>query len=185
MQEEEAKLLALLQEQPEQGLAQAIARYGGTVRWIVRKIVGSGQAEIEECTADVFVRLWQHANRFDKTRGTALSAWLYGIARHVALDYRRRKMQWKDTIPLEESALALTLDLEDSVAQKANAQILRETVDALPRPDREIFLYRYFFELPVKEIAAQLGLSAKQVENRLYRGRLTLRKQLEERGVMK
>ena len=182
---EERKLLQLLLENPEQGLSEAMKQYGKTVYWIVVKILGGdGRLEVEECTADVFVRLWQSAARFDGTQGTSLASWLYGIARHTALDYRRKQRGTK-VLPLEETDLKLELNLEEMLARTRNEEILRAVIDALPTPEREIFIYRYFLEMPVKEIAAQLNLSAKQVENKLYRGRLSLRQQLLEKGVVR
>lgn len=182
---EERQLLQLLLENPEQGVSEAMKQYGKTVHWIVVKILGGdGRLEVEECTADVFVRLWQSAARFDGTQGTSLASWLYGIARHTALDYRRRQPGIK-ALPLEETDLKLELNLEEMLARTRNEKILRDVIDAMPTPEREIFIYRYFLEMPVKEIAAQLNLSAKQVENKLYRGRLSLRQQLLEKGVVR
>lgn len=184
--EEEKQLIYLLQEQPEQGLAVAIEQYGNTVRWIVIKILGTrGQIEIEECVSDVFVRLWQSIARFDETAGSSLSSWVYGIARHTALDYRRQQQRKAESLPLDEVDLKLELNLEDDLARKCNGQILRETIDALPEPDREIFIFRYFCEMSIKEIASQLSLSVKQIENKLYRGKLSLRKQLLERRMVR
>lgn len=184
--QQEDTLLRLLLEQPEQGIEIAVQRYGNTVRWIVSKIIGAGkQLEIEECVSDVFVRLWQSAAQFDSSRGVPLASWVYGIARHTALDYRRRVQRRAQSLPLEETELALELDLDTLIAREMNGKILREVVDGLPPPDREIFIYRYFLELPIKEIAARLALSAKQVENKLYRGRIALRSQLEERGIVR
>ena len=182
---EERQLLQLLLENPEQGVSEAMKQYGKTVHWIVVKILGGdGRLEVEECTADVFVRLWQSAARFDGTQGTSLASWLYGIARHTALDYRRRQPGIK-ALPLEETDLKLELNLEEMLVRTRNEKILRDVIDAMPIPEREIFIYRYFLEMPVKEIAAQLNLSAKQVENKLYRGRLSLRQQLLEKGVVR
>ena len=58
-------------------------------------------------------------------------------------------------------------------------------MEQLPPPDREIFLLRYWMELRVNRIGEILGLTEKQVENRLYRGRRALRKTLEERGIIR
>lgn len=71
------------------------------------------------------------------------------------------------------------------MARNINGTILRQTVDALPPPDREIFIYRYFCELSVREIAERVSLTVKQVENKLYRGKLSLRTQLLERGIIR
>lgn len=186
MRTEDETLLTLLLKQPELGIDIALQHYGNTVRWIVKKILGnSGQADVEECVSDVFVRLWQSAAQFDSSRGVPLSSWVYGIARHTALDYSRRQQRQGQRLPLEETTLSLELDLDEQIAREINGKILRDVIDALPPPDREIFIYRYFFELPIKEIAAQLHLSNKQVENKLYRGKLALRGQLQERGIIR
>ena len=186
MNEEERRLLQLLLEQPEKGVADAIQRYGNTVRWIIVKLLGSANSsEIEECMADVFVRLWQGAAQFDTDRGTKLSSWVYAIARHTALDYRRCQQRREISIPLEEADLQIELNLEDRMARNINGIILRQTVDALPPPDREIFIYRYFCEMSVREIAERVSLTVKQVENKLYRGKLSLRTQLLERGIIR
>ncbi len=182
------ELLQLLERDPEQGIALAISRYGKTVQWIVQHIIGNigiSKTVMEECVSDVFVQLWQSAGRFDTARGVPLASWVYSIARHVAMDYRRREHRQISSLPLEETALPVELDLDDGLAREQQAAILREVIDSLSLPDREIFIYRYFLELSVKDIAAILELSAKQVENKLYRGRLKLRRQLEQRGVIR
>ena len=184
MKEDELYILQLLLQAPEAGLDIAIDRYGKTVHWIVRNILDS-ETEIEECTADIFVRLWQNASHFDENRGVSLAAWLYGIARHTALDYRRKIRRQASQLSIEELDLQLNLNFDDMLAREQNADVLRHVVDALPPPDREIFIYRYFLELPVKEIAVRLELSVKQVENKLYRGRQRLRQQLIEKGVVR
>ena len=184
--QEEQELQRLLMEQPEQGVMEALRRYGKTVEWIVRKILGSNaQAEIEECVSDIFLKLWQNAAEFDVTRGVPLASWLYGIARHTALDYRRKQKRQQEQIPLLETDLQLEVDLGDALARAQNAEIVRSVVDALPPPDREIFICRYFLEMPVKAIAERLKLTPKQVENKQYRGKGLLQKQLLEKGVVR
>lgn len=184
MKEDELYILQLLLQYPEDGLRAAINRYGKTVHWIVRNILGR-DAEVEECVSEIFVRLWQSAARFDENRGVSLASWLYGIARHTALDYRRKTQHQANHLPIEELDLQLDLNLDDMLAREQNASVLRHVVDGLPPPDREIFVYRYFLELSTKEIAARLNLSVKQVENKLYRGRQKLRRQLIEKGVVR
>ncbi len=185
MTQEDRELIRLLQWEPEQGIGIAIQRYGKTVQWIVSHILGDYKNEMEECVSDVFVRLWQSVHRFDAERGAALASWTYSIARHTAMDYRRRANRQIDVLPLDETALPSELNLDDLLAREQNAAILRDVVDALPPPDREIFIYRYFLELSVKDIAHILNLQTKQVENKLYRGRSKLRQQLNERGVVR
>ena len=56
-------------------------------------------------------------------------------------------------------------------------------IDAMKSPDREIFIYRYYEQNSIREIAQKLTLSVKSVEGRLARGREHLKKQLLQKGV--
>lgn len=185
MREEE--MIVLLQSRTEDGMAAVMECYGQKVKWMVSRILGADRKEdIEECAADVFVKVWQEFDSYSREKGSLLS-WIYGIARHTAID-RLRKLSGKDTVPLfdfmEEERLGVTPDFSDSVAQRENQAVIRETVHGMKQPDRNIFLLRYFYFSPVKEIAGKLGLTEKQVENRLRRGRERLKKELTERGVI-
>lgn len=185
MREEE--IVRLLQSQPEAGMAAVMESYGPKVKWMTGRILGTGRKEdIEECVSDVFVKVWQEIGGYSWERGSLLS-WIYGIARHTAID-RLRRLSGKEAIVLtdfmEEERLGVTPDFSDSVAQQENMAVIREAVHEMKQPDRNIFLLRYFYFLPVKEIAQRLSLTQKQVENRLRRGREMLKKELTERGVI-
>lgn len=179
------QLLLLLQNSPSKGLAKAIDEYGDSVRWIVCKIIGLNNSEdIEECVSDVFVRLWQSIGRFDTKNGVPLKSYLYGIARHTALDYRKKQQKDTLSIPLEEDSLSLETNFTDELSKKTNTAILHEVIENLPPPDQEIFIRRYFLEERIKTIASTLQLTEKMVENKLYRGKKSLKKQLIERGFI-
>lgn len=168
-------------------MAAAMEVCGQKVKWMVSRILGSDRKEdIEECVSDVFVKVWQNIADYDGEKGSLFS-WICGIARHTAID-RLRKIAGKNTLPLsdfqEAEHLGVTPDFSDSIARKENMVILREAVHGMKQPDRNIFLLRYYYFLPVREIADKLGLTQKQVENRLRRGRERLKKELTERGVI-
>lgn len=179
------QLQLLLQNFPSQGLKITIDQYGDSVRWIVSKLLSTNQlADCEECVSDIFVRLWQSIDRFDLNKGIPLKSYLYGIARHTALDYRKKHQKDWLLIPLDEDSLSFELDFSDELAKKTNVTILHQVIDNLPSPDQEIFLRRYFLEERVKTIANDLQLTEKAVENKLYRGKASLKKQLIERGII-
>ncbi len=178
------QLLLLLQNSPSQGLAKAIDLYGDSVRWIVYKIVGPNYPEdIEECVSDVFIRFWQSIRRFDSESGVPLKSYLYGISRYAALDFRKKQRE-SSSISFEENMLQSDLDFADTIVEKTNSSILHEVIAALPSPEQEIFIRRYFLEERVKAIANELKLSEKTIENKLYRGKISLKKQLIERGFI-
>lgn len=174
----------LLLEDPARGISMAIDSYGDCVRWIARKIIGSGQLDIEECTSDVFVKLWQGIERFDPEQGGSLKSYVCGIARYTALDYRRKNQRQGEWIPIEDAELQVSVDFENEVAREMNARIVQETIDELPPPDKDIFILRYFLEEKISVIAARLKLPDKTVENKLYRGKVKLKESLIARGII-
>ncbi|MFV0515910.1 MAG: RNA polymerase sigma factor [Aminipila sp.] len=179
------KIIKLLKTNPEKGLSKAIDLYGGIVKWVCSKILGTScTQDLEECISDVFFKLWKNIDKFDLTCNVALSSYICGIARHTAIDYRRKQHPNIELIPLEENDLGIDLDFADELALKINSSILQEAIDSLQEPDRSIFILRYYFCYKVKEIALTLDITAKSVENKLYRGKDTLKKSLIERGII-
>lgn len=180
---EDGQLALLLKNDPARGLEAAVARYGGAVRTVCAAILGAeNRQEVEEAASDAFVALWQGMERYDPEQ--PLSAWLYGIARRTALRRRRDLgrggafQELTDRLPGEDP------DLTDQAAAKENARLLRQAVEELPPPDKEIFIRRYYLYERINAIAARLGLPPKTVENKLCRGRQRLRQKLTERGVI-
>ena len=192
--QEENRIRELLQKDPERGLELAIETFGPSVKWIAKMILGKDNVQdVEECMSETFLRLWRSAEGFDSGRqGTTLYSYTCGIARHVAIDMLRRRP--KSSVSVE--AIALTgndaaamfpelreeTDFAEQLADQENRQAVLLAVDQMDPPDREIFLLRYWMELPVKRIAEVLELTEKQVENRLYRGKKALKMQLTKGG---
>ncbi|MBR0598007.1 RNA polymerase sigma factor [Sinanaerobacter chloroacetimidivorans] len=181
---DDQQLIDLLKSSPSKGLAEAIEKYGGAVKWITIKIIGNRPEEIEECISDIFCKLWKNIEQFDPNRGIPLKSYLYGIARHTALDYRRKMQKSEDLLPIEEIELDIEVNYEEETAKTINKEIIRQTIDEMPSPDKEIFIYRYYFFKKISEIAFKLSLDNKTVENKLYRGRQRLKDHLIERGII-
>ena len=75
---------------------------------------------------------------------------------------------------------------ELSYERKENARLVREILDGLPDGQRLILGMYYYEEIPVKQIAADTGLSEGTVKTQLFRGRKRVEeavKRLEEQGV--
>ena len=103
--------------------------------------------------------------------GTA-EAWLYGIARNVAMDEhrraRRRPAVASGLEPLEASGPDAALERADSECA------LFAALNTLAASDREVIALKYWADLTNGEIAAVLGCTESNVGTRLHRaiGRL-------------
>jgi RNA polymerase sigma-70 factor (ECF subfamily) len=82
-------------------VAAVYARLGASVRAVGRRIVGDGAAD--DVVQETFERVWRHAERFDRSRGS-LDAWVLRIARNAALGQLRRTRRHVDLAVLPEPA---------------------------------------------------------------------------------
>lgn len=175
---QEKNIIDAIKAGDEQAMQKIICRYSRLLWSIVGAVLSQvGTTEdMEECVADVFIDLWEHPQKYDESRGS-LKAWLSVIARNKAIDRYRQKTKIQ-TIPLEETVLAqMGVELE-----MENKEGLQEALAELTEEEREILLRRYVYQQKPKEMAVALGLSVKQIENRLYRIKAKMRKQMEQEG---
>ena len=128
--------------------------------------------------ADAFVYLWEHPEKFDPARGS-LKSWLAMIARSRAID-RYRQLVKRQTVSMEETLLQTEMIPEAPGLGEETRAALMQALEQLTEPDREILLRRYYFDQKPEEIAKAIGLTVKQVENRLYRTKRRLRETLTE-----
>lgn len=177
MQTNGEELLTLIRQDPQTGLAELLERYGGQLHALVRRILPD-ERDAEECLADVLVLCWRKAEELQTARYN-LKAWLIVTARNKAID-RYRRIRRTAEAPLPEDFELLAQELAEPNQSEAEA-LIAELVEALPPPDREIFLRRYYALQPSREIALALGLEEHNVNVRLSRGRAKLKQQFLQR----
>lgn len=182
---EEQELLNCLGEDVSLGIELAIRQYGTAVKTICRSILsGYSDEDIEEAVSDTFVGLWQSREKITLTEEHGLREYLYGIARRTALNRRRSLAKLQTTLDIDTAGeLVSGENVEEQIVSQSEYEILHQLINAMKSPDREIFIYRYFYQHSVKEIADKLTLKAKTVENKLTRGRTRLKQQLIRCGV--
>lgn len=178
-------LLECLQINTALGIEIAIDQYGDAVKTICRTILsGYSLQDIEEAVSDTFVGLWRARNIIELKDGTGLKKYLYGIARNSANNKRRSLAKEQPTQDIYESQEISSKDnVEQTVMIRSEHELVYSLIESMGSPDREIFIYRYFLQHSIKEIADILDLKPKMVENKLSRGRTKLKKQLIQCGV--
>lgn len=136
---------------------------------------------------DFMQQTWAHALS-GRSPAAVVDAerWLFGIARNLVRTHWRRRAQRPAAVPiadpLQAAALAdqlLTHDLGSAELEQAEtrAQLLL-ALTQLPHEEQELLVAHYFRGRAQADIAAELGISVRAVEGRMYRARQELRKQL-------
>lgn len=167
------RILELLSAGDQEGITLLQKQYGSMVRYIVRGILPDAQ-DAEECISDVYLRVWERFSSFDRARGS-LATWLTAVARNAAVD-RRRAVRPPDEAWDGQAGAAPSP--EDELLRRERTRQLKRAVDALGAAEQVLFYRKYYYLQSTAQIAAEMGLSERAVEGRLYRLRRRLQKAL-------
>jgi RNA polymerase sigma-70 factor (ECF subfamily) len=112
-------------------------------------------------------RAWEHLQRGKQIDSVA------GWVRVVALNVARGRFRRRATERRAREDLARIAQSEHSPDAGVAVDVAR-ALATLPRRQREVVVMHYFLDLPVDNIAAQLGISSGTVKTSLHRARAAL-----------
>lgn len=126
------------------------------------RIIGRRDIAQELCQ-DSIVRLMENQERVLDVR-----AWLFRTATHLAWDWLRRQRVQESYLSSVRTDSTEVSAMEHAVANEG-LQRLRQALQRMPGQARRVFELSRFTGLSQKEIAANMGLERKTVENHLTR----------------
>jgi len=153
--------------------------YAAAGRFVFQLSPDFSREDCEEICQEVFLSIIKNLNTFHGE--SQFQTWLFRIAANKARDYREKRIAAKrgggqTTVSLqnENPETGLAPDPPDSLPmpdeQLVNAEqlsLVRESLDQLSGPCREIIELRYFGDLSYEELSATLDLNLKTVSSRL------------------
>lgn len=157
-------------------LAEFQTAYAPLIRYVISPIL-PGEADREECLSDVLMLVWDHIGDYAPGR-SALTTWLTVLARNAALNRRRANGKRQGDTVLDEAMPDPAGTPEQALLQKERERAVQKAVSALPARDKTLFYRKYYYYQSTAQIAAELGLSERAVEGRLYRIRKRLQIEL-------
>jgi len=165
-------LLDLIKEGDEAAMSMFYKRKSRLVYSLALNIVRE-VADAEEITGDVFLKIWQNAGGFDRSRGSVM-AWITTIARRQAIDKTRSKGFKGRTMEQSLEAVGNGGDgyLADDARRSDAASGLqnREIEDALGQLNethRELIRLSYYQGLSHSMIAEALNTPLGTVKTRI------------------
>jgi RNA polymerase sigma-70 factor (ECF subfamily) len=133
----------------------------------------------EEVTAQAFERAYRKRSTYRAGRGSP-EAWLFGIARHAALDELRRL---KRRAPLEADPEDLSaLPPEDHAEGVVRRETVRAALATLEPRDRDLVALKFQAGLSNAEIGRVLAMSESNVGTKLHRTMEKLRRACNDRA---
>ncbi len=184
---EDERIVALFWERSEVAVAEVAAKYTPYLTAICQRILQDKQ-DAEECVNDVLSRAWES---IPPHRPAVLRTFLGKIARNLSLNrFESRSAQKRGggQVTLALSELEDCLPANGSVETACSAHSLSEAINAflagLPRENRILFVRRYWYLCPIRELAAEMHMREGAVKSLLFRLRNQLKCYLEKEGFM-
>jgi RNA polymerase sigma factor (sigma-70 family) len=172
------------------GFPQETAALRPVVRAVIACVLGEGKdhPDVEDCTHETLRRALEGRARLRE--GEALRPWVLGIARHVAIDMRRRKRRERALdapSPADDEAEPLVNRVADPgpapderAASTERARRIAAALDGLAAGQREAMVLFHVEGEGYQRIAERLGVPIGTVATWLSRGRRSLADALAE-----
>ena len=179
--ESDAQLVRQLRGGDAAAGERLVLRYERPLGGYLRRLAGS-TAAAEDLLQATWLSVLEHLDQFDADDSRAnFKAWLFRIASNKSHDHWRRAGRARKAA----DGLRLVTDHDDGDAARAavageDARRLRAAVDALPGPQRQVVLMRYYGGLKFVEIAEALGCPLNTALGRMHKAMQKLRTHLDD-----
>ena len=171
------ELVELIRNRDARGAEIFQRDYSPLIRYVISPVI-KDELDREECLSDVCMLVWDRIESFDPVKGS-WTTWITSIARNTALSRVRHRSHEPEE--LTEDIPDKSQDPESAVLRSERLKALAEALDRLEKKDRSgyiMFYRKYYYMQSTAQIAAELGMTVKAVESRLYRVKRQLRKEL-------
>ena len=182
----DTEIINLFFERSEQAIDELAKKHGSAVARVARNILGNGQ-DTEECVNDTYLGAW---NAIPPQKPSPLRTFVCKIARNLATKKyhantaEKRNSQYDLALDELEEYLADNSGVEEAYEAKELRSAINGFLATLTPSDRFLFLRRYWYSDPVKDIAEMAHSTTNSVAVRLFRIREKLRHYLEKEGLL-
>ena len=155
---------------------ELVVRYRPAVVRLARTIVGPDHAE--DVAQDSLLLAFKALPSIEEPGKFA--AWLSAIARHRALRFSKSETaQMTKRVPLDEALLENIEALAKPLAEKERDEAMVKALDNLPSDYAMPLRFHFLDEMPLKRIAAFMGVPLSTVKWRIHHGKKLLREKVE------
>ena len=170
----------------ESAINETDRKYGRILYSIAYNVLHD-KRDCEECLNDAYLSAWK---AIPPARPRSLCAFLSVIIRRISInryysESAKKKIPSEMTVSLEECSdyIASFDSLEDTVSAKELGSMINEFTNSLSEKKRYVFVGRFWFFDPVKDISKELGTSESNVYKEIAEIKAELKEFLETRGI--
>ncbi|MEU6660759.1 sigma-70 family RNA polymerase sigma factor [Streptomyces sp. NPDC046821] len=148
----------------------------------VLSLGGVPHGELQDGVQQVRLRLLERAARGDEAPRD-VSAWAAVVASNLAMDWHRARSR-QERLGERLAALRQEHRVQDAAESRVLSLAVAQGLDELPDQQRQVVVLRFYADLPVRAIAAELGIPEGTVKSRLHTAVRALRARLREGEVV-
>lgn len=155
-----------------------VEEYSERLYWHLRRFTASHE-DADDLLQEVFVKVWQVLPTF---RGEcAFYTWLYRIATNKAISWlRKKKVRAALDFQSLENELGAKIEQDPYFDGDALDKALQKAVATLPGKQKQVFLLRYYEDMPYEQIAEIVGSSAGSLKVLYHTAYKRIKEQLEQ-----
>ena len=179
------EIVSLYWDRNEAAIAQTQKKYERYLTKIAYNIL-SDLDDSYESVNDTYLAAW---NSIPPHRPAILSTYLGKLTRRISIDAfrkRNRDKRRESQYELSLSELSDCLSGGDTPEQEMDAKLLAELINLflrdLPEDARNLFIGRYYYLDPLKEVARYCKMSESKAKTLLFRTRCSLKEFLQKEG---
>ena len=180
---DDRNIIELFFARDEKALSESQAKYGRYCSAVSKNILGNDE-DAEEVLNDTLLRAW---NSIPPEKPCSLKGYLASLCRNLACNRYKAKNTQKRGEPelaLDELGECLPDQSSTNLAERFTLRVAIESfLRSLDRRDRIIFLQRYFYNCPIRDIAKRHGMKESAVTMLLFRTRSKLKDELTKEGI--
>ena len=179
------KIVELYFLRNESAISETSKKYERYLIKIALNILADAE-DAKECVNDAYLAAW---NSIPPNEPSVLSAYLRKLVRRIAIDKYRLKSREK-RIPSEYTDTLEELDeyicsketTESEYETKLLADAINSFLKELPEDARNLFIGRYYFNDPFKEVCAYCNIRESKAKNIIFRTKKALKTYLKKEG---
>ncbi len=181
---DEEKLAERLMKGDQKALEEVTRKYTPLVSTIISNISAGcfSVEDIEETTSDTFITLWYNK---EKIQPDKLKGFICCIAKNKAKNKVKSNQRHQDVISIEGMEFEDSLNVSQNIEDKFISEALRNALDEIGEPDREIIIRHYYYYQSSTVISEKMQMNSETVKSRIKRAKDKLKKILTERGWAK
>jgi RNA polymerase sigma-70 factor (ECF subfamily) len=146
----------------------------------------TGNRELaEDIFQETWIRVMERGKQYNGK--SKFDTWLFAIARHLVIDWSRKKTTTSLEALQEQYGNEHAFDVPasgpspfDAVTSRENRESVQAALTQLDSLHREVLVLRFHEELSLEEIAIVTGAPLSTVKSRLYRGLAALKPSFSE-----